>query len=414
MTSKGHRWLCVMLTVLLFLLPGCRDEDTVTVYCLTGIRYITDGVESEFHPQLIYDSSGNLLKLDYDYACWEYTYDEHGNVLTGTTNKFNQKNMVFTHDDQNRRVTKLEYNQNGTFSRGYRCTYNSQGQKTANIQIEEDGTETGWKETFSYDAAGRMRSWQIFMEEDLLRDIGWVYDDNGNLLEEWQTSMGKTTRHLYSYDSGNKLLSRRTDKSGAEPERYEYLYSDNGRSITELYTKGDQEIPTRRTYQLDENGNLLRKLRLNTFDEAIDKDIWTYDESGNLLSSMRVKNYGQTITNNQWTYDENGRQLTASTQFNGSLGLIRWGRAYRYDASGNLVWSSANADSPSGTKYIYTAYTVPRINAENVQRQQQELLDGIILTAEYEPVIPVLIKPAIAGPLQELFLLDMWQGLSVD
>ena len=50
MTSKGHRWLCVMLTVLLFLLPGCSRKDTVTVNCLTGIRYIIDGLELGFLP----------------------------------------------------------------------------------------------------------------------------------------------------------------------------------------------------------------------------------------------------------------------------------------------------------------------------------------------------------------------------
>lgn len=386
---KGRRWICVMLTVLLFLLPGCRDEDTVTVYCLTGIYqangvYVTNGERMETVMTFSYDANGNMVTLDNGGQPFNYTYDDRGNILSvPTIIADNDPGTVkYTYDDQDRLIEQKEYDHDGSFDEGFLYAYDAASRITAYHAIDQAGNILKTISTYTYDPIGGKAT-----HTDSRGSSGpyWTYTESGALLTEGRDPASAVgTLYTYSYDSSGRILRRDQNQNGKDAGYVEYTYSEDGSSVLITDTDLTENTVSRTSCHLDESGRITKKAVLNDNGQSVSEETWIYDEVGNVTSHKQTDSGKEIIW--EWTYNDAGQILTVShAQRHPSSGEEHTlYREYRYDEHGNLVWETTKPGSEIGLQYSYQAFTLPRSRAEKVMAIQAQLLEH----GEVGPALP--------------------------
>jgi RHS repeat-associated protein len=350
------------------------------VYNTEGLlKTVSDPLDREVHFE--YDSKRNLTKItDAAGQTVTYTYDKHGQVLTGTDSEgvqffsntydgeyrviaqkdavtANQQDRLSFDDSQPNRTITTFTNRNGesqvyTYDENYyllsfedelgnitHYTYDANGKRTSTTDANSNTTR------FEYDANGNLT--KITDAKGGITQM--VYDANSNLLSV-TNALGKTT--TFSYDANNNRMSA-TDALGNTTR---YTYNRHGQVVTETGPSGavttyeyQNGLPVRvtdpegntQTSRYDAAGRLLSTTdaeghtttfaydgvnRLISVTDALNRTVsMTYDSWDNLLTSTDAKG---NITRR--SYDGNGRLIS---QINALAQQTR----YKYDGAGRLL-----------------------------------------------------------------------------
>jgi len=176
----------------------------------------------------------------------------------------------------------------------------------------------------------------------------YTYDDNGNLIETYDFSDGRTE---YSYNSeGDIVEERRYDLDGTLSSVIEYA---NGYPSKEAYgIHGDFDRGGYSEYEYDSNGNLLSKISYNADDYMTGHETHTYDENGNLLSRISYNAAGYIIGSETHAYDENGNETMFKSESPGATYWIE----YEYNENGQKIFETnyaSNGEVEEQVEYVY-------------------------------------------------------------
>ncbi len=189
-----------------------------------------------------YDAKGNLISERfgddyYGYSTFTYTYDEHNNVLTQTSDGVLALSYEYKYDAAGNIIYYKEQNGKNYFEE----TYDSNGNLLEKYEYEYDGSTT--RDVYIYDAQGR----QVRNEYTSCTYYGYVegntplitlyvttdttYDADGNVLQEKVVVSGEgtdvtsTTIVDYTYDAnGNAVQQKITTDDGVSVFTNEYKY----------------------------------------------------------------------------------------------------------------------------------------------------------------------------------------------
>lgn len=228
-------------------------------------RYV-DKLDPEYNYTSVYtyDAQGNTLtdKTEYDEGnsyTYTYTYDADGNCLKETSlgPSYNSE-TTYTYDANGNTLTCKTVYSDGDYS-SYTYTYDENGKLTSYAYEYRYGDEIYWsKNTYvsTYDEEGNLLSsvtettdqdgterretlysyngntTTIRTITDGVTEIDtYTYDDNDNLLEWVNVSGTDRTRTVYTYDDGNKILSRESTESDGTVNRTTYRYDAWGNTL---------------------------------------------------------------------------------------------------------------------------------------------------------------------------------------
>ena len=200
---------------------------------------------------------------------------------------------------------------------------------------------------FEYDGYGRKVFSRIIYNDGIEHTYGYVYDDNGNLIEELKNGV---IYHIYKYDeAGNPIKIIPADGYASELEYdesgnitkiilpggtiTEKKYDENGNVLEEKTTLGRHDLQTR-YYEYNAHGDLIS----NTLWEAgkvvsVGENQWEYNEDGKPIRCVSI-NDGKEYSRSEYTYYESG-SLKEELYF-----LDNYTHKYEYDERGNKIVSS--------------------------------------------------------------------------
>lgn len=282
-----------------------------------------------------YYANGRLKKITYDNGSWiQYTYND------------NEKN--YTTLTSSGETTKTVYN-DAFYPIEYIDEY---GNKTEfaydehlRIITKKSGTETT---TYSYDSKGNIVS---YITGDTENNIYLTYNSNNKVVRQ---QIGNDYTY-YTYDSkGNNLVyaTLKEDYIGDAPALYDsnlncfdtttYTYDNNGRILSEVYSKGGSI-----SYTYDNAGNVLTETVID-IDNNTTTTAYTYDSFGNILTTSKG------TENSLYIYDEAGRILFYNEN----------GECHRtiYDNNGRIIQDIGNKDYDSSKDGLPTSKTYSDAN----------------------------------------------------
>lgn len=230
-----------------------------------------------------YDENGNIVEwIDSlnDERRHTYRYDEKGNLLEHLVYAWDRviTTETFVYDEAGRRIEEM-VDSEIEMSYHFRSYYDENGRviKTEDLGEGDSVIVTG---LYTYNEAGQLTGWR----EETASGQAYsycdkTYDENGNLLEE----------------SGRNYV----DWAGEdEYYRHTYVYDNNGNVVEEMYERnGNISEHTVSTY--DDQGRLIEKRELN-----IGRDTYAYDEAGNLIEWVYYDNDGDLFRKETYTYEE--------------------------------------------------------------------------------------------------------------
>jgi len=193
--------------------------------------------------------------------------------------------------------------------------------------------KTGTTESFiRYDGKGNKTRETTYNPSDgsIASTISYLYDKNGNIVEEISKREDVSTKIIHRYNSLNHKIESVFYKSdGAVERKITYVYDDSGLLLETVGRLDDGRIFMRDTYLYDGDGNIIE------FKNNLKKFIMSYDRFGNIALVAKYNRYFK---------------VQDSIQFNLSDIFTMW-----YDRSGNLLeLRSLRPDSTvkAKTKYL--------------------------------------------------------------
>lgn len=311
----------------------------------------------------ITDANGNITSYLYDQLgrsvkeadplgnSTAYAYDARNNPVSKTDANGDTINFSY---DANGRLLKKSY-PDGTEET---FIYDAKGNLVT-------ATNKHISYTFSYDAAGRVKS----VSDSTGKVISYEYDLLGNKTRMISPE-GKSL--TYIYDKANRLTS--IINGGT----FTFGYDTKGQRTSLSYPNGDTA-----TYGYDKQGRLTSLVRKNSAGTVISSNSYTLDKIGNRQTSTtqeRTSSYNydniyrllQTITNTPgfsnntktangtnnavqqqkdfFSYDPVGNRLTAANNRSYAYGpgnqlISENGTTYNYDKSGNLTQKSSATET---------------------------------------------------------------------
>ncbi len=346
-----------------------------------------------------YDSVGNIVDIDGDYACIcsydannnlisardmqahvevSYTYDGNNKLLTET--KPDGSVTTYTYDAFQRLASKIARNSADEMIIGYEYTYDARGRLATEKDLVKNrlmcytydnrdwvtnrrtidlATEEYTDDPFTYDPAGNL--------QNLIGDNTPAYDSNNRLTEYKGTTLhydadGNMTYHsptgidvpLYSYDAKNRLTGNQieffasynadnvrylsTDQVGYDFPSYTYLY-DTNRSLSRVLCRRNSHDPSDVIYYLHGLGLVCEYDNLDVRTYHFDyrgSTVAITDMSGNIIDTFEYDTYGKMVSH------------TGSTdtpyQYNGRDGVMT-------DPNG-LLYMRARYYSPDMRRFI--------------------------------------------------------------
>ncbi len=195
-----------------------------------------------------------------------------------------------------------------------------------------------------------------------------VYDEDGNLLEEYQgkSADDKQIDNRYEYEDGKLMVETVYSFDGSIMDIYYYTYNDEGLLINKKKESEDGYVYREYKYEYDDEGRVSHMTDL--FYEY--RTEYTYDEEGRtVLEEAYLENgdfsygrkmvYGEygitdsyfysskTESHEKTLYDKKGRRVSAVSIDKDGKEHVTW--TWEYDDAGNMIHSV-------GTKgYEYTA-----------------------------------------------------------
>ena len=330
-----------------------------------GIENLEDGFYGEItiDPKgnkviKIYDKVGRLAEVRAGEDITKYSYYDNGSLQKVTLS--NGYSEEYTYNEDN--TLKLLENKNaeGTVIESFSYTYD--GAKNILTKIDCKGTTT-----YAYDSLNRL--WKV--TEPTGKVTSYLYDEAGNRASETVTEDSKTTLNTYSYDGRNRLITITTEVDGATTEVVDYTYDNNGNQLSKVettYVDGTITYEGITTYSYDVYNQLIEINTANGVHET-----YTYNSEGyrdSKTSNDKVIRYlyegdkvilevdGENSEKARSVYGNklisrtiNGENLYYLYNGHGDVTKLVNGEgkevaSYYYDAFGEIVESSGEADNP--------------------------------------------------------------------
>ena len=212
-------------------------------------------------------------------------------------------------------------------------------------RLDDDYKHTVYVE---YDEYGRRVFSKTIYSDGIEHTYGYVYDDNGNLIEELKNGV---IYHIYKYDeAGNPIKMIPADGYASELEYdengnitkiilpdgtiTEKKYDENGNVLEAKTTLGRHDLQTR-YYEYNAHGDLIS----NTLWEAgkvvsVKENEWEYNDAGKPLRLVIIKD-GKVSSRYEYSYHESG-SLKEELYFSDN-----YTHKYEYDERGNKIVSSS-------------------------------------------------------------------------
>ena len=323
-----------------------------------GIENLEDGFYGEItiDPKgnkviKIYDKVGRLAEVRAGEDITKYSYYDNGNLQKLTLSNGYSEEYAYNEDN----TLKLLENKNaeGTVTESFSYTYD--GAKNILTKVDCKGSTT-----YVYDSLNRL--WKV--TEPTGKVTSYLYDEAGNRVSETVTEGSKTTLNTYSYDGRNRLITITT-------EVVNYTYDNNGNQLSKVETTYEDGIVTYEgitTYSYDVYNQLVE---INTASGV--HETYTYNSEGyrdSKTSNDKVIRYlyeGDKVIlevdgdNAEKARSVYGSKLISRTINGENLYYLYNGHgdvtklvnsegkevaSYYYDAFGEIVESSGEADNP--------------------------------------------------------------------
>lgn len=305
-----------------------------TSYEYDPLDNLTKVIDTQNHQTLIsYDALGRKTDMtDPDMGTWSYEYDPAGNLVEQAD--ANGNSLCFSYDKLNRILSK----EIGSFpcpgtqilaNYTYDTALNGMGQLHTvswGANLEQN------KDTFSYDALGRM-----YKQDRLVNGRPYTlqtlsYDPLNRPLQV-QYPNGEILTVTYDREGENSLAA------GSDTLITDVRYNAMGQlTYVDRYHAGGFNLDTQFKYFGTANNFRLEKIingtettTPSTGDNRPDFT-YQYDSIGNILSIVAgTNNYG--IDTQAFTYDSLNRLTTAVS----TSGVADYNHTYNYDAIGNII-----------------------------------------------------------------------------
>ena len=201
------------------------------------------------------DGYNPVLKTD-DYKD-VYTYDKKGNCIKtvrawddGAQGRWTTKDNIYSYDDYGRCVKKVE-KVDAQIEDTIEYIYDSNG----NVIEEKTTSNNGDIGTvyYTYDNNGNCIK-EIYGNETTI----YIYDNNGNCTEAiYKYSTGNTEGIKYTYDSVGRCTKEVRTGVYDSKSTIEQVYDSNGKCIKRIYSNEYDTVTTKCSY--DRNGNLTKE-----------------------------------------------------------------------------------------------------------------------------------------------------------
>ncbi|MGI8892171.1 MAG: hypothetical protein ACR2GN_01790 [Bacteroidia bacterium] len=160
---------------------------------ITEIIVLDEDGEQESRQLFKYDDKNNLkshVKLDMDGEVIEATEcecDEHGNIIAKKEilpEEGIEISSETEYDEQGRELRSTTYNEKGQKISEVEIVYDEKGNHIETISKDYINRADSRRITFSYDDKNCIEERVMTLNDELLRQVNYCYDDNGNLIEE--------------------------------------------------------------------------------------------------------------------------------------------------------------------------------------------------------------------------------------
>jgi len=331
---------------------------------------VNGGILTEEH---LYDTAGQLVEETFYHPntgklLWkhQYSYDDAGHLLDGTSSGENVELLKTYHYDGKRRESEqVDFDKNGAVESKIQTTVDAQGHIFTQTAYWRDVTThqlyVSWKDQFRYDAHGNEieSSDEYPTQGKKTTSVStYVYAPNGQILRhetKWSdhsqrlevfNTQGKQIEFLYvppvsppgvTLNGGYSHQRSRYDEKGAQTEESMYDAADNLLSRTTFSYTLDGRLQLKRIY--DGKGELREKIvyryeggqeqEERTYivtapdkEDLVQSTAFKYDEHGRLTEKTRqtLKDVGVALpivlypnypSEQRWTYDSHGNETRA-------------------------------------------------------------------------------------------------------
>jgi len=215
---------------------------------------------------------------DINYITSQYFYDEEGN-LTGSA--------IEECDSNGNVINRTSYDESGDINSRIDTTYNADGQEITSSHDETD----------------------FFNNEKITYILENVYNESGELVKTIRNEDGNSYTEIeYEYDNGRLIHSKNYFSDGTFFFETDYIYDKQGNLLEEDTKYPDKYIGTylfmensrtKTEYEYNENGNKVKEtsFRDGKFSESFE---YEYDECGNIL----VEKYASLEKTEKWWFTE--------------------------------------------------------------------------------------------------------------
>ncbi|MBP1644633.1 MAG: hypothetical protein H6Q16_208 [Bacteroidetes bacterium] len=224
----------------------------------------------------------------------------------------------------------------GEFISCHFTSFNEEG----NLLVEvNDSAHSSSKEIYVYDSNGNIIEEKLTDSHNTYNHSKYIFDHNNKITERYRydDSGNLIIKDYYTYDLNENLIeinSYCTERYFNEKNNYTYYYHED--IIEEMYQDSDRLFEGKTTYEYDSNGKLIEEKEYDSNRRLKEKTIYKYDDNGKLIE----ENYYDLDEILHWKniYDPIGNLIEES----------------EYDSDGNICQKEAfNNKYNSEGKLIY-------------------------------------------------------------
>ena len=191
------------------------------------------------------------------------------------------------------------------------------------------------------------------MRPDVQAISKFVYDDNGNIIEQIlilnTDGEPEISRYVYTYDSNGHLITGNYTSHDGYTSSYTYEYDDRGNNVKQTYV--DEYSVYEYTMIYDANGNITSQVISYNGGSDVFNTAFSYDDNGNVIREVDTYSDG-TQEYRDYIYDEKGSCIReVFTDLSGAQSIHN----FTYDRSGNVV-EEIFTDTDGSVQYVKTKY----------------------------------------------------------
>lgn len=307
-----------------------------------------------------FEKNGSVSKRD------TYSYDDRGNKLEEIKYKGEntlKSRAVFKYDENDNKIECCFYDGKNCLNEKSISKYDREGHLIESYYVDKDGKLLSNKLVCVYDDHGNMleeysyldgildhkRSYRYrydnigkiigtttLMNDEIQEDCNSILKDDGRITEtKCVSSQGTYSITKYEKGVGRVEMVLFDENGDMHFGKYE-KYSEEGHLIEESETfRGQLESKT--TYTYDKSGRLLEYDEFHCFSNRVEKHQYEYTHGENNLSHQccYYNDKNELLERTVYVYDDNGKLLEYS--FYNREGQLENRKISKYNSHGNLV-----------------------------------------------------------------------------